>query len=203
MMQNEVEMEVIAVTGGIASGKTTVCDCLEKEYGFDVIDADKISREISEREDVLAKLRYVFGEDYVSDGSLNRQKLASLVFNDPAQKSMLESILHPEVAKEYERQKQAHSESGKSIVIYNCPLLFEAGLESEADRILLVYCTLEQQLSRLKQRDKLTEEQAYIRINAQMPLDEKLQYADYVIFNNGSYDELLHAVKYFAADISS
>ena len=196
-------MKIIALSGGIATGKSTVSDALKNIYGFDVIDADEISREVSERVDVIERIALTFGDEYIIDKKLNRSSLADLIFSDIKKKKALEEILHPIIQVEYEHQKKMLEDSGVEIAIYDCPLLFEASLTDEADKILLVYCSSEEQIDRLIKRDGLSESDALNRINSQMPLNEKLQYADYIIYNNGSLNDLLVSIEHFVSEISN
>ena len=196
-------MKVIALSGGIATGKSTVSNALRNVYGFNIIDADEISREVSESSDVIERIALTFGDEYINDKKLNRSSLASLIFADSKKRNSLEEILHPIIQEEFKNQKKLLEECGVETIIYDCPLLFEAKLTSEADKILLVYCSREEQIDRLIKRNGLSKKEALNRVNSQMPLEEKLQYADYIIYNNGSLDDLLLATKHFVLEISN
>lgn len=194
-------MKIIGITGGVATGKSTVSRLLKEEYQFPVIDADEISHEVSAREDVLQAIKSAFGEDVFTSGNLNRSKLAQLVFSDENKKKTLEVIIHPAVSEEYVKQKQHYDEKGEKIVFFDCPLLVEADLIDEVDKILLVYAPKDAQIERLIARNLLSEEEADIRVASQTPIGEKVRYADYIIYNTGDYDSLKRAVACFVKEI--
>lgn len=175
----------VALTGGIATGKSTVANLL-REKGFVVIDADKIAHQVLDPQ--CAKIIEMFGEAFVVNGKVDRKALGSVVFADMQKRKMLESLLHPLIYEEIERQSAA--EDGKQKLYFvDIPLFFETARYPIA-RSLLVYATKEQQLNRLMQRDGYNMENAMQRIDAQMRIEEKRHKATYVLDNSGDLTKL-------------
>ena len=180
----------IGLTGGIASGKSSVAALLEKR-GCPVLDADCYAREAlaqgtSASEAVVAR----YGERIKKDGTsdIDRAGLAAIVFNDPNERSWLEELIHPIVQQRFDEALRSLPEA--PIVILMIPLLFEAGLEAWCSEIWVVRCTALQQRERLMARNNCTEAEAMQRIEAQWPIDIKVQRADSVINNSGRIDDL-------------
>ena len=180
----------IGLTGGIASGKSSVAALLEKR-GCPVLDADLYAREAlapgtSASKAVVAR----YGERVQNDGTsgVDRAGLASIVFNDPNERSWLELLVHPIVQQRFDEALQSLPEA--PIVILMIPLLFEAGLEEWCSEIWVVHCTALQQKERLMARNNCTEAEAMQRIEAQWPIDNKVNRADHVINNSGLIDDL-------------
>jgi len=181
---------IIGLTGGIASGKSTAAEYLEKK-GAAVIDADKISHKISRKgEKGWQRVVEEFGEKILKDnGKLDRKKLAEIVFSDPNKRQKLEALLHPIIISEMKQSAQKYISEGK-IVLFMAPLLFEAGLDRFCDEVWLIAADEDEQIKRLKKRDGLSAEEASKRINAQMSMDEKKKRSDIIIKNNGSLKKL-------------
>ena len=180
----------IGLTGGIGSGKSSVAALLE-ERGCPVLDADLYAREAlapgtSASNAVVAR----YGERVQNDGTsgVDRAGLASIVFNDPNERSWLEQLVHPIVQQRFDEALQSLPEA--PIVILMIPLLFEAGLEGWCSEIWVVHCTALQQKERLMARNNCTETEAVQRIEAQWPIDDKVHRADHVINNSGLIDGL-------------
>ncbi|PRR93485.1 MULTISPECIES: dephospho-CoA kinase [unclassified Bacillus (in: firmicutes)] len=175
---------VIGLTGGIASGKSTVSQMI-KEQGIRVVDADVIAKEaVSKGTPALRQIVQTFGEGVLlPNGELNRQQLGAIVFSDEEKRKQLNAIVHPEVRKEMLRQRDEGINSQETFVVLDIPLLFESQLESLVDRIIVVYTTPDLQLSRLMNRNHLSEKEALNRIHSQQPLEEKCKKADCVIEN--------------------
>ncbi|MED1748260.1 MAG: dephospho-CoA kinase [Bacillota bacterium] len=175
---------VIGLTGGIASGKSTVSQMI-KELGIRVVDADVIAKEaVSKGTPALHQIVQTFGEDVLlPNGELNRQQLGAIIFSDEEKRKQLNAIVHPEVRKEMLKQRDEGINQQETFVVLDIPLLFESQLESLVDRIIVVYTTPELQLSRLMNRNALSEEEALNRIHSQQSLEEKCQKADRVIEN--------------------
>lgn len=183
----------IALSGGIASGKSTVSSLL-RLYGYCVICADEISHKVleSSTKEVLA----VFGNGILKEGSdsmIDRQKLGAIVFSDKDARAKLESILHPKIRQEIEIQAQAQ-ELKKAPYFIDIPLFFETN-HYPIKQSLLIYATKELQLERLQKRNGLSEQEALCRIESQMPLEYKRTLASDVIENLGSLEELQSAVE--------
>lgn len=185
-------MIIVGLTGGIASGKSTVAGMLAAK-GALVLDADRIAREVVEPgrpawQEIVAWL----GEEYLApDRSLDRRRIGDLVFRDAGARSRLNSIVHPRVGEELlARAAQAgRDRPGAGMLVYDVPLLIEAGMHRLVDVVLLVYVPRETQLERLRARDGLSREEAEARVAAQMPLDAKRSYAHHVIDNSGTVAE--------------
>lgn len=175
---------VIGLTGGIASGKSTVSQMI-KEKGIRVVDADIIAKEaVSKGSAALHQIVQTFGEEVLlPNGELNRQQLGAIIFSDEEKRKQLNAIVHPEVRKEMLKQRDEGVSNNETFVVLDIPLLFESKLEGLVDRIIVVYTTPELQLSRLMNRNDLSEEEALNRIHSQQPLEEKCQKADRVIEN--------------------
>lgn len=182
-------MIVIGLTGGIATGKSTVTAAL-RDLGVPVIDADQVARQVVEPgEPALNEIVTAFGPGLLrADGRLDREKLASLVFSDAAARQRLNHITHPHILCAMDRQRQAAAAAGEPVLALDVPLLFESGMDRSVDRVWVVTATPAQQLQRLMSRDGLTADEAKRRMEAQMPLEEKIRRADAVIDNSGSVE---------------
>ncbi|HEX7066143.1 MAG TPA: dephospho-CoA kinase [Bacillales bacterium] len=190
-------MIVIGLTGGIASGKSTISRMIQ-DAGYALIDADVYAREVVEPgEEAYEKIVAHFGKDILhGDGTLDRKKLGAIIFNDERERSILNGIVHPAVRKKMNDQKSVYRDEGREAVVLDIPLLFESKLTNTVDRILLVYVNEDVQVKRLIERDGSTKEEALSRIRSQIPLAEKRPHADAVIDNNGtpaeSKEQLFH-----------
>ncbi|MQR95314.1 dephospho-CoA kinase [Fictibacillus phosphorivorans] len=182
---------IIGLTGGIATGKSTVSNII-KSQGIPVVDADIISREVVMPEkEAYEKIVACFGNQILNDDkTINRAALGEIIFNDSEKRTMLNEIVHPAVRKEMKRQADLYQRSGESLVVMDIPLLFESNLTHMVDRTWLVYAAPELQLQRLINRNHFSEKQALSRIHSQMPITEKKELADVIIMNNGSLAEL-------------
>ena len=189
-------MKLVGLTGGIASGKSTVGHML-RDAGVDVIDADVLAREAVAPGSVgLAAVHERFGDAVISsDGTLNRPILGALVFVDDGARRDLNGIVHPEVARLAAERLSALREAGATVAVYEVPLLFENGLDAVMDTTILVACPDDVQLARIMARDHLNEAQAKARVAAQMPLAQKRQRAAFVIENDGDLDQLLSRLR--------
>jgi dephospho-CoA kinase len=182
---------IIGLTGGIASGKSTVSALLVSK-GARLVDADVIAREVMlPGHEVLAAAVKQFGSEILfPDGTLNRGKLGDIVFQDPAALQALNNLTHPAIRREIrERMNSMEVEDPEKLTIVDIPLLFESGLENMFHEILVVYVPREVQIARLMERNGLSLEQAEARLNAQMDIEAKRKKADYIIDNSG---ELAH-----------
>jgi dephospho-CoA kinase len=182
-------MRVIGLTGGIASGKSSVTRIL-RELGAPVIDADAIVHELqAPGMPVTAAIAREFGPAVVRpDGSLDRAALGRIVFADPARRTALEAIVHPAVRERMWAEVERYRQEGRPAVVLDVPLLIEGGLHRLVDRVWLVYLDNETQVARLISRDGLTAAEAGQRIAAQLDLEAKRQYADLIIDNRGSLE---------------
>ena len=185
----------IGLTGGIASGKTTVCD-LFKELSVEIIDADEISHELSKKGGAaFEEIIEAFEDEIIGDdGELDRKKLRSIVFNDNTKKKMLERIIHPKVLLSINEKIKA---SQSDYLIISVPLMIETGMNSMMDRILLIDCNVETQIERIIQRDQTSREEAIKIIESQASIESKRELSDDRIINNNetSIEELTLKVK--------
>ncbi len=183
-------MLLIGLTGGIASGKTLVRRFFE-DLGARTIDADEVSRELVSPGSVAGdRIAAGFGREYFNpDGTLNRGKLADLIFDDPVSRVKLETILHPLIADEIAARIRRYAEEDpEAIVVVDAALLVETGMYRDFDKLVVVYATEEARIERLMARDGIARSEAYRRIASQLPLEAKLNVADYVV-NNSSTPE--------------
>ncbi len=184
---------IIGLTGGIATGKTTVSNYLAHRYQLPVLDADIYAREaVQVGSPIHSKIcdRYGSGVQ-LPDGTLNRKRLGEIVFSNPAQRQWLEQQIHPYVRDRF--QSELNTLVAPTIVLV-VPLLFEAEMTDLATEIWVVSCSPEQQLRRMIERDRLSLEQAQARINSQLPLAEKVARADVVLDNSSTPEALLKQV---------
>ncbi len=180
----------IGLTGGIASGKSTVAEMIRR-YDIPIIDADVMARKVVEPgEPALQEIFRLFGDDMkAEDGGLDRKKLGAVIFKDEEKRKVLNRILHPAIRKGMLDQAASLKEQGSAHIVFDIPLLFESQLTHMVDQTLLVYVDAKTQLSRLVERDGSTEEEAFDRIQSQMPIEEKKELADDVIDNTGTREE--------------
>lgn len=186
-------MRLVALTGGISCGKTTVADYFREKYGITVVDADRITHEVQQPgTPVFKKLVETFGREIVQeDGTLDRKKLGEIVFNNETERRKLNRIVHPAVMKQIMMNIAKGWITRKSIVIADIPLFFEIRTPQKwFNDIITVAVSEEVQLGRLMQRNQLTEDAARSRIKAQMPLEKKCEMSTIVLNNNGSVDDL-------------
>ena len=185
----------IGLTGGIASGKTTVCN-LFKDLSVEIIDADVISHELSKKGGAaFEEIIEAFEDEIIgNDGELDRKKLRSIVFNDDSKKKMLERIIHPKVLLSINEKIKA---SQSDYLIISVPLMIETGMNAMMDRVLLIDCNVETQIERLSQRDQSSREEAIKIIESQASIETKRELSDDRIINNNetSIEELTLKVK--------
>ncbi|MEH7885944.1 dephospho-CoA kinase [Bacillus sp. JJ1609] len=180
---------VIGLTGGIASGKSTV-SAMFADMGITVIDADveaRLAVDIGEKayNDIISH----FGKSILAeDGAINRQKLGSIIFNDEEKRNLLNSIVHPAVRERMAQKRQTAEAANEKAIVMDIPLLFESKLTNLVEKIILVYVDEETQLERLMKRNGYSEAEALSRIESQMPLKLKVELADAVIDNRGSIE---------------
>jgi len=179
---------IVALTGGIGSGKSTVASAFAAR-GAAIVDADIIAREVVQPgAPALEALSQRFGKQIIhSDGSLNRPLLREKIFNNNEDKQWVNNLIHPLV---HARTLQFFSETSAPYILWVVPLLVENGLQSKADRVLVVDVTLEIQLSRTMKRDSVSLQQAQQIISAQVSRSQRLAYADDIIDNNGAPDTI-------------
>ena len=180
----------VALTGGIATGKSHVRARLER-LGVPTIDADILARDaVAPGSAGLAAVVRRFGADVCeTDGTLNRKKVGAIVFHDPEARRDLEKIVHPYVREMTERWFGSLDPERVPFAVADIPLLFEGQREGDFDTVIVTACEPATQLRRLMERDGLTEAEAQQRISAQWPLEKKIASADYVVRTDGTFDE--------------
>lgn len=184
---------IIGLTGGIATGKSTVAKFL-KELNIEVIDSDKIAHKILTYQDTINEIKNQFGNIVINkDGNINRKKLGEIVFDDLNKLKKLESITHHKIFDVIDKKIEEHKNN--KIIVLDAPLLFETSLDNKVDETWVVYTDKKTQIKRLKKRDGLDKENALKRIKAQMPLEEKIKKADIVIDNTGTIEELKQKIE--------
>ena len=196
-------MILVGLTGGVATGKSTVAKMF-KQCGAVVIDADELAHEVVKPgKPAWQAIVTLFGKTMLNqDRSLNRQALGSIVFRNRTKRRQLERIIHPRVAREQARlTKQAARADPTAVVIYDVPLLFEAGIDTRVDKTLVVTADRETQLARLKKRNGLSRVEAIRRIRSQMPLSKKVRLADIVIDGTLSRHNAMKAVRGIFLDL--
>lgn len=187
---------VVALTGGIGSGKSTVARLLAAR-GATVIDADQLAREaVTPGSPGLAEIVRVFGPEVLAaDGRLDRARLGALVFTQPEARARLEAIVHPEVRRLSAQRIQDALAGGAQVVIYDVPLLYETGLETSFPLVAVVDAPDPVREARVGARDGLSPAETRARMSAQLPLAEKVRRADFVVDNGGSLEETERQVR--------
>lgn len=183
---------LIGLTGGIASGKSTVSNQLAA-LGITVVDADKLARQVVAPGSAgLAEVVSVFGTSVLTpDGELDRERVGGLVFNDPEARAKLNAIIHPLIRQRSVELIAAAQSTATPYVVYEAPLLVETGAHRRMSGLIVVAAQPRRQLARVQSRDGLDEAAASARIAAQLPLETKIAAADWVIHNDGALSELI------------
>lgn len=183
-------MKWIGLTGGIATGKSTVSELL-RHRGQVVADADAYAKDaLRLGTDEFQKTIQAFGPGIVKDGEIDRQKLAQLVFQDETKKNALEKIIHPFVQKKVSELRNKWENEGRRFAFYDVPLLFEKNLVPQFDAIVMVTAREQLQTSRMKLRNKWSDSEIEARLQNQLPLSHKVKNSHHVIDNSGSLEEL-------------
>jgi dephospho-CoA kinase len=188
---------LLGVTGGIASGKTTVARMLE-DLGAQIIDFDLLSRVVVEpHKPAWEEIVAYFGKQLLlEDKTLDRKKLSQIVFRDPEKRKKLESFIHPRIYDEFARLvKEFTAKDPNAIIQVIAPLLFEVNLQHLFHKILLVYIPPEMQAERLMKRDRISREMAVNILNVQLPIEGKKGYADFIVDNSGTLEETKRQVE--------
>lgn len=195
-------MPAIGVTGGISTGKSTFMNCLRQLFPeATFFDADVMARDLARQDkNVLAEIRKTFGgRVFTESGELNRGVLRGIVFEASEKRRQLEQILHPPIRRHWSREAEKHRQSNQYFFA-DIPLLYETDGQRLCDRVVVVACSEEIQMGRLRQRTGLDRKAAEKLISAQMPLSEKVKLANHVIWNNGP-ERLLAEQAAFLKDI--
>lgn len=192
--------KVIGLTGGIASGKSTVSELLTA-FGFKVVDADTAAREaVAKGTPGIEKVREVFGDEAIDEnGEMDRKYMGDLVFNYPGERIKLNEIVHPIVREIMEEKKQQFLKEGHNVIM-DIPLLYENELQDTVDEVWLVYTSESIQIDRLMERNDLTQEEAKARVYSQISIDKKSRMADHVIDNLGDKLELKQNLEWLLSE---
>lgn len=195
---------VVGLTGGIGSGKTSVARLLA-HYHISIIDADIIARQVTDSDEAVREaLRCNFGPELFDDrGRLRRERLGDMVFADERARSRLNSIVHPRILEITREQIRRLAAGGAPLIIVDAALIYEIGIEHTFSKIVVVYAPLEQRLARLRTRNGLHTDSILQRISAQLPLEEKVNKADYVIYNTSTLMALRRQVRALYAWLES
>ncbi len=189
----------IGITGGIGSGKSTVCGIFSA-LGRICISADLVAREVTEADQgVRQKIRRAFGDKvFQNNGLLNRKMLADIVFTSKDKLKILDNIVHPAVFEEIDRRiEQLAEKKPEHFIFVEAALIFESGMNARLDYVLLVHADEKVRVRRVMERDNCSEQEVVIRMKSQMPDQVKLKEADFVIMNNDSFDQLRESVKFY------
>ncbi|HLQ74370.1 MAG TPA: dephospho-CoA kinase [Bacillota bacterium] len=189
-------IRTIGLTGGIASGKTTISE-LFRTLNVRVIDADVIARDVVKRgRKPYEKIVQSFGNNILLDnGEIDRQKLGKIIFAQKEKRELLNQIVHPAVRKQMLEERDRYLKEGHQLVVLDIPLLFEGDLTHLVDKTIVVYVRRDVQFERLVTRNQLSTDDAEQRIASQMPLEEKVKLADATIDNNGTVEESCEQLK--------
>lgn len=191
MKQNKM---IIGITGSIGTGKSTVSNYLISK-GYNVVDADKISKgAYNIGSNGYKAILEVFGVEILnSNGEVDRKKIKKIVFDNSNMLQRLNMAIHPIIINEIEKEIEMLLES-QNVVFLDAPLLIETELHKNVDKIIVVACDKNEQINRIIKRDKITADMAISIINSQMSIDEKLKFADYVVYNNSTIENLYSQV---------
>jgi len=183
----DIDLIIAGLTGGIATGKSTVSSILRKA-GAVLIDADAIARDVVKKDlPAWHEIVRIFGKEVLlPDGEIDRTRLGGIIFRDSSKKETLNKIVHPHVIQKVaELLEKIGKESPDSIVILDVPLLIEAEMQKGMEDVILVYTPEDIQINRLVERDKISEEEALLRVRSQMPIEKKREFATFIIDNSG------------------
>ncbi|MCT7909500.1 dephospho-CoA kinase [Arcobacter lacus] len=195
-MSNDLFKNAIALTGGISTGKSTVCNLL-KLHGFLTIDADKIAHKLLDENS--SKIEEMFGKEYVENGKVLRKELGKIIFSNEENKLKLEALLHPLIKEEIIKESKIYEEQNKPYFV-DIPLFFEK-MHYPISKSLVIYTPKELQIQRLIKRDNIDEKEAKLKISNQMDIEEKKKLADMVIDNSKDLKHLQNEVERVIGEI--
>jgi dephospho-CoA kinase len=193
-------MPAIGITGGIATGKSTFCECLRELLpAAKFFNADEAAHDLFEVPEVKQEIRAEFGREvFSSDADLNRAKVRAIIFADATKKRALERILHPRIRRQWKAEAKKHLNS-PDFFFADIPLLYETDGETLCDRVVVVACSYKMQLARLAARMSLKDLEAEQMIKSQMPLEQKITEADHVVWNDGDRASLMEQARLLVA----
>jgi dephospho-CoA kinase len=182
---------IVAITGGIGSGKSLVAEFF-RSWGAAIVDADQLARQVvAPGSDGLAEVQRAFPDEHLilADGSLNRSKLASIIFADQSSRKRLEAILHPRIRRLWRQRLDEIKHTDARVIVYVVPLYFESSHQvEEIQKVILVTAPDELKISRIMARDSFSKGAAQLRLKAQLPDAQKINKSDYVIFNDSTVE---------------
>lgn len=192
----------VGLTGSLGTGKSTVTSILQR-LGYQVVDADLIAHQVLRPgEKSYQQVVHAFGPEILDpDKSIDRKKLAQLVFGKPEKLRILESIVHPEIKFRVKQEKEALAKAHHKIAFYDVPLLFEKNMKNDFDKILVVATNEKLQRERLRARNNWTDVEIDLRLKSQIPIQEKINLADYLITNDSGLNELEENVRRILASL--
>ncbi len=184
---------IVGLTGGIASGKSTVSSIF-KDFGIKIVDADRVAKEISNKKINIEKIIDIFGKSILDEhNEIDRKKLRERAFEDKNLLNQLNNLVHPQVIEYFKEEKDCNNI--KNIVIFDVPLLFESQIDKMCDKIIVVAVSKDVQVKRIIKRDNSSEKLALKIIESQLPLEYKIEHADFVIYNDATIEDLKTKVK--------
>ncbi|MDN5072490.1 dephospho-CoA kinase [Aliarcobacter butzleri] len=195
-MSNDLFKNAIALTGGISTGKSTVCNLL-KLHGFLTIDADKIAHKLLDENS--SKIEEMFGKEYVENGKVLRKELGKIIFSNEENKLKLEALLHPLIKEEIIKESKIYEEQNKPYFV-DIPLFFEK-MHYPISKSLVIYTPKELQIQRLMKRDNIDEKEAKLKISNQMDIEEKRKLANIIIDNSKDLKHLQNEVERVIGEI--
>lgn len=183
----------IGLTGGIATGKSTVATYLQTN-GIPVIDADLIAREVMEPDGLAYQdVKAAFPEAF-KDGILIRAKLGEIIFHDSEKRNLLNELMHPKIRQQMLARADELEQQEESLVVFDIPLLLEGDWKQLVDQVVVVYCNASLQLDRLMERNQMSREEAQSRVQSQLDIEQKRLLADYVLVNEGTVEALYRQI---------
>jgi dephospho-CoA kinase len=197
---NRNNSKVWALTGSIATGKSTVSKYLSENFGIKILNADLIGHEVLKKEAVIESIVQTFGKGVIKNGSVDRQMLGKIVFSDRSKLVTLNAIVHPELIKSAMSEIKILSQSGS--VIFEAAILFEAGWHKHFDKVIITTCDTDIQIKRVMERDGLCLKEANERILSQLPIDEKKIFADYIVDTTKGLDGCIETLTKIGREIT-
>ena len=183
----------IGLTGGIATGKSTVATYLQTN-GIPVIDADLIAREVMEPDGLAYQdVKAAFPEAF-EDGILIRAKLGEIIFHDSEKRNLLNELMHPKIRQQMLARADELEQQEESLVVFDIPLLLEGDWKQLVDQVVVVYCNASLQLDRLMERNQMSRDEAASRVQSQLDIEQKRLLADYVLVNEGTVEALYRQI---------
>lgn len=198
-------MKVIGLTGGIASGKSVVSSYLSRIHHLPIIDADRISHAVvMPGGTAIAQIKDTFGRRYITaEGGMDREAMGQRICEDEAAKKALEAILHPAITQCVLEEMDAYRAAGESLIVYDCPLLYEAHQEELVDEVMVVVTNLATRVKRLMDRDGIDEKLARQKIAIQLSDGDKMAKADVVLHNDGTPEDLEKALDHYISNLQA